>query len=182
MSDPLLSPDDVRRGLEALVDELVERGASTHIRVVGGAAVMIQAGREALSRDIDALYPPSVSIDEAIRSVAMSKHWPNTWLNDAVKMFASNYDDDKDWELHITRAGVTVSVASCKLLLAMKLLAARPRDVEDILLLIRACGITERQDAVDVFDDYYPTESLKPRALRILDDVLSNDDGTTGTQ
>ncbi len=40
MSDPLLSPDDVRRGLEALVDELVERGASTHIRVVGGAAVV----------------------------------------------------------------------------------------------------------------------------------------------
>jgi hypothetical protein len=58
---------------------------------------------------------------------------------------------------------VTVSVATCKLLLAMKLLAARPRDVEDITLLIAACGITERQAAFDVFDDYYPTESLKPR-------------------
>ena len=95
---------------------------------------MIQAGREALSRDIDALYSPSSSIDEAIGSVAMSQHWPNTWLNDAVKMFASNYDDDKDWEIHITRAGVTVSVATCNLLLAMKLLAARPRDVEDIVV------------------------------------------------
>lgn len=72
MSDPLLSPDDVRRGLEALVDELVERGASTHIRVVGGAAVMIQAGRESLSRDIDALYSPSSSVYEAIRSVAIT--------------------------------------------------------------------------------------------------------------
>ena len=122
MSDPLLSPDDVRRGLEALVDELVERGASTHIRVVGGAAVMIQAGRKSLSRDIDALYSPSSNIDEAIRSVAMTQHWPNTWLNVAVKMYASNYDDDEDWEIHITRAGVTVSVATCKLLLATKLL------------------------------------------------------------
>lgn len=172
MSDPLLSPDDVRRGLEALVYELVERGASTHIRVVGGAAVMIQAGRESLSRDIDALYSPSSSIDEAIRSVAMTRHWPTTWLNDAVKMFASNYDDDKDWEIHITRAGVTVSVATCRLLLAMKLLAARPRDAEDIALLIEACGITTRQAAIDVFDDYYPTESMKPRALRILGDLL----------
>ena len=142
---------------------------------------MIQTGREALSRDIDALYSPSLSIDEAIRSVAMSQHWPTTWLNDAVKMFASNYDDDKDWEIHITRAGVTVSVASCRLLLAMKLLAARPRDVEDIALLIEACGITERQAAVDVFDDYYPTESMKPRALRILADLLPSDEGTAGT-
>ncbi len=53
VSDPQLSPHDVRRGLEALVDELVERGSSSHIRVVGGAAVMIQAGREQLSRDIE---------------------------------------------------------------------------------------------------------------------------------
>jgi hypothetical protein len=40
-------------------------------------------------------------------------------------MFASHYDDDKDWEIHITREEVTVSVATCELLLAMKLLAAR---------------------------------------------------------
>lgn len=95
-------------------------------------------------------------------------------------MFASHYDGDKDWEIHITRDGVTVSVATCKLLLAMKLLAARPRDVEDISLLIEACGITERQAAVDEFGDYYPTESMKPRALRILDDLLPGDERTDG--
>lgn len=181
MSDPLLSPADVRRGLEALVDELVERGASSHIRVVGGAAVMIQAGRESLSRDIDALYSPSSSIDDAIDTVAKAQHWPVTWLNDAVKMYASNYDNDEDWEIHITRAGVTVSVATCPLLLAMKLHAARGRDVEDIVLLIAACGINERQAAVDLFDHYYPTESMKPRALRILDDLLPGDAPTAGT-
>jgi hypothetical protein len=88
---------------------------------------MIQAGREALSRDIDALYSPSSIIDDAISSVAMTQHWPSTWLNDAVKMYASNYDDDEDWEIQTSRAGVTVSVAACTLLLAMKLHAARRR-------------------------------------------------------
>ncbi len=180
MSDPLLSPDDVRKGLEALVNELVERGVSTHIQVVGGAAVMIQAGRESVSRDIDALYSPSSSVDEAIGAVAMAQHWPTTWLNDAVKMFASHYDNDEDWDIHITRAGVKVSVASCKLLLAMKLLAARPRDAEDIGLLITACDITERQAVVNVFDHYYPTESLKPQALRILHNLLPSDEDTAG--
>ena len=96
-------------------------------------------------------------------------------------MYASNFFDEDDWEIHITRAGVTVGVATCRLLLAMKLLAARPRDVEDISLLIGACGITERQAAVDVFDSYYPTESMKPRALRILDDLLPSDEGVVGT-
>ena len=172
VSDPLLSPDDVLMGLEALVDELVRRGASSHIRIVGGAAVMIQAGRESLSRDIDALYSASSTIDGAIASVARELHWPETWLNDAVKMYASNYDDADDWEVHIDRAGVIVSIATCRLLLAMKLLAGRYRDIEDISLLLSACDITERQAAVDVFDHYYPTESMKPRAFRILDDLL----------
>ena len=133
---------------------------------------MIQAGRETLSRDIDALYSSSPSLDEAIHSVAMSNNWAATWLNDGVKMYASNYDNDEDWEIHIARAGVTVSVAKCSLLLAMKLLAGRSRDIDDISLLLAACEITERQSAVDVFDHYYPTESMKPRALRILDDLL----------
>jgi hypothetical protein len=172
VSDPQLSPHDVRRGLDALVDELVELGATSHIQVVGGAAVMIQAGRESLSRDIDALYAPSPNIDEAIRAVAMSNNWAETWLNDAVNMYASNYDNDEDWEIHIARAGVTVSVAKCPLLLAMKLLAGRSRDIDDISLLLAACGITERQGAVDVFDHYYPNETMKQRALRILDDLL----------
>jgi hypothetical protein len=180
VSDPLLSPEDVRRGLEDLVTELVDQGVTTHIHVVGGAAVMIQAGRQALSRDIDALYPPLPAIDQAIRAVAGAHHWPDTWLNDAVKMYASHYDADADWEVHLTKAGVTVSVATCRLLLAMKLLAARPRDAEDIALLIAACGITDRQGAIEVFDAYYPTEALKPRALAILDDLLPITDPTGG--
>lgn len=175
MSDPQFSPDDVRRALDELVDELVARGASTHIRVVGGAGVMIQAGREALTRDIDALYPPSHHIDEAIRAVARSNNWPVAWLNDAVKMYASDVDNDDDWEIRIARAGVVVSVARCPLLLAMKLLAGRARDIDDIARLLVARGITTRDGAMAVFDRYYPSESMKPRTSRILDDVLAHD-------
>ncbi len=137
---------------------------------------MIQANREALSRDIDALYSPSTDVDEAIRSVAGARNWPETWLNDAVKMFASHHDEPEDWEIHITRAGVTVSIAGCSLLLAMKLYAGRPRDAEDIDLLITACGITTTQAAVDVFDHYYPTEVIKARSLQILEGLLSRDE------
>lgn len=172
MSDPLFSPDAVRQGLEALVDELAARGASLNIQVVGGAAVMIQAGRETLSQDVDALYSPSSNIDEAIKAVAKTYNWPITWLNDAVTMFASHHDDVEDWKILITRAGVTVSVASCQLLLAMKLLAGRSRDIGDIVLLLRACDIVKRQEAIDIFEHYYPRESLNPRTVRILEDLL----------
>lgn len=68
-----------------------------------------------------------------------------------------------------------MSVAKCPLLLAMKLLAGRSRDIDDISLLLAACGITKRQGALNVFDHYYPTESIKQRALHILDDLLPGD-------
>ena len=174
VSDPLFTLDDVRRGLETLADYLTQKHHVVDIRIVGGAAVMIRVGRDVLTRDIDALFSSSPVIDEGIRRIAVENFWPDTWLNDAVKMFASHFDQTNDSEVWLSRTGVTVSVASPHLLLAMKLLAARPRDADDIARLIEVCGAVSRDAALSIFDAYYPTESLQPRALRILDDLFSS--------
>ncbi len=150
VSNPFLSPDDVRKGLEALVSELEAKGASSTIYIVGGAAVMIQAGREALSRDVDAFFTPTSALVDAISVVAQKMNWPGDWLNNAVNMFASHHDTNEDWSMHIARRDVVVWVANCSLLLAMKLHAARGRDAEDIDLLVRACKFTELQQAIAI--------------------------------
>jgi hypothetical protein len=120
----LFTKAEIEEGLFALVDELVASGVTSAIYVVGGAAIMLHVERGALTNDVDVLYS-SAEIRASVRSVGAAKRWPETWLNDAAKMWASHYDGDDDWEIRFTRGDVSVRVAQPLLLLAMKLLAGR---------------------------------------------------------
>ncbi|MGA7835550.1 MAG: DUF6036 family nucleotidyltransferase [Acidimicrobiales bacterium] len=164
----LFTKAEIEEGLIALVDDLVSAGVTSAIYVVGGAAIMLHAEREALTSDVDVLYS-SAEIQASVRSVSELKRWPETWLNDAAKMWVSHYDRDDDWEIRFTRGDVSICVAQPLLLLAMKLLAGRgQRDAMDIDLLLEKCRIGSFSDAVAVFDKYYPTEKMAPRTLRQL--------------
>jgi hypothetical protein len=113
----LFTKAEIEEGLLALVDELVASGVTSAIYVVGGAAIMLHVEREALTNDVDVLYS-SAEIRASVRSVGVAKRWPETWLNDAAKMWASHYDGDDDWEIRFTRGDVSVRVAQPLLLLA----------------------------------------------------------------
>lgn len=165
----LFSQEDLEGALRVLVSELVATGAEARIQIVGAAAVALQVGREGLTKDIDALYTPTPEIKDVVKRIARTKNWPDTWLNDAVKMFVSHYDTDTDWEVYTEEEGVVILVARPQLLLAMKLLAGRGRrDADDIDRLLDACGIKSVQAAKEIFDRYYPTESIALAAVRQL--------------
>ena len=66
----LFSPETVRQTLRDLAEELQEAGVPTKIEVVGGAAVALQVGRDALTRDIDALFVPSEALTEVTSRMA----------------------------------------------------------------------------------------------------------------
>ena len=84
-------------------------------------------------------------------------------------MWASHFDTEGDWEIHLAREQVTIRVAQPSLLLAMKLLAGRGlRDAWDIDLLLYACAIKSLDAAVALFEKYYPTETMAPGSLRQL--------------
>ena len=90
-------------------------------------------------------------------------------------MFASHYETEKDWDLKIKRDGVIVMVAGIRLLLAMKLLAGRGRrDATDIDRLLDACRVTSVKQAQEIFDTYYPTESIPYMALRQREERFAN--------
>lgn len=130
---------------------------------------MLRVDREILTNDIDALHATTADVRLAIERVADIKGWPSSWLNDAVKMWVSHNDTSDDWEIRFTGNGVTILVAQPPLLLAMKLQAGRGRrDAMDIDLLLDACGIESLRSAVAIFDRYYPTETMAPRALQQL--------------
>jgi len=177
----LFSKEDVDDALRALVDELVAAGVGATIDVVGGAAVSLQVGREALTGDIDAPYPVTPAFTDAARRVGAARNWPVTWLNDAVKMYVSHYDTASDWDIRIGGEGVVVRVGRAELLLAMKLNAGRGRrDAGDIDRLLDACGVTSLAAAQGVFDRHYPAEVIAEPALRQLLERFDRPDGGDG--
>ena len=66
----LFSANDVRDALRELAQELRLVSVPAAIHVVGGAAVAIQVGREALTRDDDALHPLSQEFTDVVRLIA----------------------------------------------------------------------------------------------------------------
>jgi len=167
----LFDADDLEEALRALVKELVDAGVEAKIRIVGGAAVEMQVGREGLTEDIDAVYGSSPEVKSAVERIAQARNWPPTWLDDSVKMYMSHHVTDGDWELRMQEEGVAVYAARSRLLLAMKLHSGRGhRDAGDIDRLLDACGIDSIRAAEELFDGYYPEEGMAEPALRQLEE------------
>jgi len=170
-ADPLLDHDTLLDALGDLVRRLRERRVSAGIRLVGAAAIALAYDHDRPeTRDVDAYLTPAGLILEVATSIAEERGWKTDWLNTKVVMFQSHHDGPEDWNVVIEEDGVTVSVASAELLLAMKLLASRgTRDAEDIAILLEASGITTLEEAKDVFDRYYPDDEIKPQGVRVVE-------------
>ena len=135
---------------------------------------MLHVNRPTLTSDVDALFTSTPLIEEAIHHVASKNAWPEDWFNNAVLMFASHFDQEKDWELRFSQHNVEILIARPPLLLAMKLLAGRGRrDYPDIELLVQACGVATVDEAVEIFEHYYPTEVMRPRTLMFLETLFN---------
>lgn len=87
------------------------------------------------TRDIDAVFQPKDEVYAAAAAVAARHDLPEDWLNDGVKGFLPG-DDPRARQVYESNS-LRVDVASPEYLLAMKLLAAREQDVDDIVLLYR---------------------------------------------
>ena len=95
---------------------------------------------------------------------------PEGWLNDAVKSFAPGEDPER--KVVSRTQWLTVSVASPRYLLAMKLLAARvDQDTDDIVDLYRLCGFTTADEGMDVAS-FYPNRRIEPRTQFLLEELF----------
>ena len=168
---------DIEQGLAQLVAELSSLNRLITIQVVGGAAITLHADRGILTNDVDALFVTDSPVQAAIERVAASRKWPMDWANNNVLLFVSHFDQPSDWEARFTSGEARILIARPPLLLAMKLLAGRGmRDNDDIDLLVDLCGITGLEDVLQLFDHYYPTEVIAPKALLNLRRCFSSDE------
>lgn len=129
--DPRWSLDAARvRELLATLDRrLKRRGIAANVYVVGGVAVALQAQPRRLTLDVDAMASNQAVFEEA-EAMAAEEGLPPNWLNSAAQPWVPPRPPKTREER--TTPGLDVHLAPPEHLLAMKIIAIRDRDVDDI--------------------------------------------------
>ena len=110
---------------------------------------------------------------EAARKVAREQGLVEDWLNDQVRWVPILPPrPDARAEVLFDTPHLVVTGASAAHILAMKVRAARPRDLEDIKLLVRELGITSMQEIRDVHSAVYPFDGIPWRSERRVEACL----------
>ncbi|MXY25115.1 MAG: nucleotidyl transferase [Acidobacteria bacterium] len=162
-----------RERLVKLFDELSAElrfsRTRAQIYIVGGAAMSLAFDRERTTRDVDARIDAGhPRLVEAVRKVGRRHGLGDTWLNDEATTATPRAADGRAETVYQSRH-LTVTGASAKHLLAMKLLAARGKDREDIAVLCKHLGLKRPEEALRIYRDLFPDEKIKNRAREFLD-------------
>ena len=175
MSDPgdvLLGRAELERAFTALGERLARRGVVADVFVVGGAAMALAYDATRVTRDVDARFVPhGIVLDEA-RHVAQDLGLPPWWLNEQATAYISGKDDPGKRRV-FDHPGLRVMAASPEHVFAMKALAARTRDIDDLRLLASMIGIETADAALQICADFYPGEPTPPTTDAVLRELFS---------
>jgi Nucleotidyltransferase of unknown function (DUF6036) len=170
-ADPLLDRDRIRDLFRRLGERLLRRGVVGDVYVIGGAAMALAYDARRATRGIDAVFRPHGIVLEEAHALADELGLPRWWLNEQASMYVAP-GGDPDAPLTFDHPGLRVSTASPEHLLAMKTMAARRRDTEDLRLLVGLLGLTTPEQVVEVCARVFPDESLPDRAKLVLADLF----------
>jgi hypothetical protein len=126
------------------------------------------------------LKPHGIVLEEA-RIVADELGLPDWWLNEQASTYVAP-DGDPSAPREFDHPGLRVAAASPEHLLAMKTLAARRRDSDDIRFLVRRLGLASVDEVLAVCAEVFPEEPIPERARLILEDALEAQAPDQGTQ
>jgi predicted nucleotidyltransferase len=171
--DPLLDRTAIEDAFGRLGDRLARRGVVADLYVFGGAAMALAYDSRRSTRDIDAVFKPhGVVLDEA-RAVADELGLPQWWLNEQASAYVAPGGDANAPRV-FDHPGLRVSAASPEHLLAMKVLAARRRDAEDIRFLVKHLNLTTADEVLALCAEVFPDEEVPARARLVLEDAFGD--------
>ncbi len=102
-----------------------------------------------VTRDVDAMFVPHGVVVEKSRAVAEELGLPPWWLNEQASVYVSGKDDPGKRRV-FDHPNLRVMVASPEHIFAMKALAARARDVDDLRHLAELAGVSTVHDALRI--------------------------------
>ncbi len=156
--------------LQMLGAELQKRGVTGEIVLVGGAVMLLVIGNRPVTKDVDAYFASHPQeIRDAARAVAVRENLPPDWLNDAVKGFFYSQPPVSLWADY---PGLHVYVAASEYVLAMKAVAGRPEDIQDIEALAAYLGLTQAQEVLDIVTRYVPSSQVLPRIQYLIQSLF----------
>ncbi|MFL6074571.1 MAG: DUF6036 family nucleotidyltransferase [Mycobacteriales bacterium] len=168
---PLLGRKEIEDAFRRLGDRLHRRGVVADIYVFGGAAMALAYDSRRATRDVDAVFVPHGVVLEEARAVADELGLPSWWLNEQASAYVSRADDQR--RRHIfDHPGLRVSTASAEHLLAMKVLAGRRRDYEDIRVLLRELDLATVDQVFELCAQVFPDEEIPDRVRLRLEDLF----------
>lgn len=171
--DPLLDRKAIEDAFRRLGDRLARRGVVADLYVFGGAAMALAYDARRATRDIDAVFQPhGIVLDEA-RAVAAELGLPTWWLNEQASAYVARGEDTNAPRV-FDHPGLRVSAASPEHLLAMKVLAARRRDADDIRFLVKHLQLGSVDAVVALCAEIFPEEPVLNRARLVLEDVFED--------
>jgi hypothetical protein len=152
--------------LDELHARLRDRPARVSLYVVGGAALLLAHGREIATPDVD-IARSVVAADEEAREIALERGLAMTWLSSAAAPWVPPGPDCA--QAPPSHDGLTVHLAPPRHLLAMKLVAWRPKDEDDLVDLLEACELADvsAEEVADVLFEVYTVEDSLPGLLAV---------------
>ena len=147
-----LTRDEIERLLRKLDADLHAHGNKAIIYIVGGANIALAVDDTRSTTDIDVVVKKGFDVVfAAAKRVAatepgLGKDWLNAQFTGGTPdggmtwPWIDNKDADQPSVL-FDGQGLTVQLASPEMVLALKTLAQRPRDLEDMYILMRMTGI-----------------------------------------
>ncbi|MDP9905453.1 DUF6036 family nucleotidyltransferase [Arthrobacter bambusae] len=174
MSGGELTADQIRALLHELGRRLHARGVHGDVKLVGGAALILQGIGNRPTADIDASYADPATVNAVVTEMAEDYDLAPDWLNSNAAAFVP---DNATWVNLEQLDGLTIQAADTETLLAMKIAAERDKDTLDIARLLRKLNITNANDAVDLAYNKYGDHSIPLAAGRdnyliVVDDAL----------
>jgi len=168
---PLLDRAAIEDAFRGLGERLARRGVVADVYVFGGAAMALAYDARRATRDIDAVFEPHGIVLEEAGKVAADLGLPPWWLNEQASVYVAPGGDPSARRV-FDHPGLRVSAASPEHLLAMKVLAARRRDADDIRFLVGHLRLASIGEVLAICARVLPGETLPDRARLVLEDVF----------
>ncbi len=155
--------EEIDTYLQALDAALAERPIRKPVRlvVVGGVYMMFFLHNRTSTKDVDVIplsFPDTMNPNRetkafrgAVNAVARQYHLKRDWMNDVAASFSPEPGAVTLWRAY---SNLEIYVPSSEYILALKLLAGREKDEDDILALCVLLHIQAREEAQALLDRY----------------------------
>jgi predicted nucleotidyltransferase len=166
----LMGRADLERAFTALGERLARRRVVADL-FVGGAAMALAYDAGRVTRDVDAMFVPHGVVLEESRAVAEELGLPPWWLNEQASVYVSGKDYPGKRRV-FDHPNLRIMVALPERIFAMKALAARTRDIDDLRSLAALADVRTVDDALRICRDFYPDEEVSSRVRGVLEELF----------